>query len=67
MVKRTSINLDLDRVAKAREVLGTNGATETIHRALDEVVRRELLRRAARQTFDDLTPEALAELRRTRL
>jgi Arc/MetJ family transcription regulator len=67
MVKRTSINLDLDRLAKAREVLGTNGATETIHRALDEVVRRELLSRAARQPFDDLTPEALAELRRTRL
>jgi hypothetical protein len=67
MVKRTSINLDLDRVAKAREVLGTNGATETIHRALDEVVRRELRNRAVRRSYAELTTEALAELRRTRV
>jgi Arc/MetJ family transcription regulator len=67
VIKRTSIDLDLDRVEKAREILGTNGAEETIHRALDEVVRSERLRRLARHSFDDLTPEALAELRRTRL
>ncbi|MBA2462676.1 MAG: type II toxin-antitoxin system VapB family antitoxin [Actinobacteria bacterium] len=66
MVKRTSLNLDLDLVAEAREVLGSNGTTDTVHRALEEVVRREKLRRLAERTFDDLTPEALERLRATR-
>lgn len=66
MIKRTSLNLDLDLVADAREVLGTSGTTDTVHRALREVVRRERLRRLAAETFEDLTPEALEELRRWR-
>ena len=66
MVKRTSLNLDVDLVAQAREVLGSNGTTDTIHRALEDVVRRERLRRLAAEPFDDLTPEALAELRKPR-
>jgi Arc/MetJ family transcription regulator len=66
MRKRTSINLDAELVAQARDVLGTNGTTDTVHRALEEVVRSELLRRLAAESFDDLTPEALQELRRWR-
>ncbi len=66
MVKRTSLNLDVDLVAQAREVLGSNGTTDTIHRALEDVVRRERLRRLAAEPFEDLTPEALAELRKPR-
>jgi Arc/MetJ family transcription regulator len=66
MKKRTSLNLDVDLVAEAREVLGTNGTTETIHRALQDVIRREHLRRLAAETFEDLTPEALEDLRRWR-
>ena len=66
MVKRTSLNLELDLVAQARRVLGTQGTTETVHRALEEVVRQERLRALANETFDDLTPEALRELRRPR-
>lgn len=66
MRKRTSLNLDFDLVAQARDVLGTNGTTETVHRALAEVVRTERLRRLAEETFEDLTPEALEELRRWR-
>jgi len=66
MVKRTSLNLDLELVAAAREVLGTKGATDTIHRALEDVVRRQRLKELADSTFEDLTPEALAEIRRTR-
>jgi hypothetical protein len=66
-MKRVSIELDLDRVEKAREILGTDGVEETIHSALDEVVRLQLRRQALRETYEDLTPEALAELRRTRL
>jgi len=66
MVKRTSLNLELDLVDQARRVLGTQGTTETIHKALEEVVRQERLRALANETFDDLTPEALRELRRPR-
>lgn len=60
MVKRTSLNLDLDLVAKAREALGSNGTTDTIHRALEEVVRREKLRRLTEYDFSDLTEEERA-------
>jgi len=65
-VKRTSLNLDLDLLAEARAILGTRGTTDTVTRALEETVRREKLRALAAETFEDLTPEALAELRRTR-
>lgn|GEM_PF-636086 len=66
MVKRTSLNLELELVAQARKVLGTNGTTDTIHRALEDVVRRERLRALAEERFEDLTPEALDQLRATR-
>ena len=66
MVKRTSLNLDLELVAEAREVLGSNGTTDTVQRALEDVVRREKLRRLAEEPFEDLTPEALERLRATR-
>lgn len=66
VIKRTSLNLELDLVAQARDVLGTKGTTETVHRALEEVIRREKLRRLAEWTFEDLPPEALEELRRWR-
>lgn len=66
MVKRTSLNLDFDLVAEAREVLASNGTTDTIHRALEEVVRQQKLRWLAERDFSDLTPEKLRELRATR-
>jgi Arc/MetJ family transcription regulator len=66
MVKRTSLNLDLDLVAEAREVLGSNGTTDTVHRALEEVVRHEKLRRLTEYDFSELTLEKLRELRATR-
>jgi hypothetical protein len=66
VVKRTSLNLRLDLVDEARQVLGTKGTTDTIHRALEEVVRRERLRELAGERFDDLSDAALEELRRTR-
>lgn len=67
VVKRTSLNLEFDLVAAARDVLGTRGTTDTVHRALAEVVRRERLRKLGERTFEDLTPDALEELRRTRV
>jgi Arc/MetJ family transcription regulator len=66
VVKRTSLNLELELVAEARKVLGTKGTTDTIHRALEDVVRREKLRALAGETFDDLTPAALEQVRRWR-
>ena len=66
VVKRTSLNLDLDLVAEAREVLGSNGTTDTVHRALGEVVRQEKLRWLAERDFSELTPEVLRKLRATR-
>ena len=66
MVKRTSLNLDLDLVAEARSVLGSNGTTDTVHRALEEVVRQEKLRRLTEYDFSELTPEVLRTLRETR-
>lgn len=62
-VKRTSLNLDLDLVAQAREILDTRTTTETIHRALDEVIRREALQKLAAWR-PDYTLEELFELRR---
>jgi len=64
-IKRTSLNLDLDLVAQARDVLETRTTTETIHRALDEVIRRDALRWLANWT-PDLTLEDLERLRRPR-
>jgi len=66
MTRRTSLNLDIDLVAEARGILETKGTTDTIHRALADVVRRERLRRLAEERFEDLTPEALERLRATR-
>ncbi len=62
-IKRTSLNLDLDRVAQARDVLETRTTTETIHRALDEVITREALRKLA-EWRPDYTLEELEHLRR---
>ena len=66
MVKRTSLNLELDLVAQARDVLDTRGTTDTIHRALEEVVRRERLRVLALEPVEDLTLESLEQLRAPR-
>lgn len=60
------MNLHLDLVEEAREVLGTKTTTETIHRALADVVRQARLRGLAHERFEDLTPEALERLRRWR-
>ena len=56
MIKRTSLNLRLDLVARARAILDTRGTTDTIHRALEEVVRRDAVARLATERFE-LSPE----------
>jgi Arc/MetJ family transcription regulator len=66
MVKRTTINLDGDLVAEAREVLKTRNTTDTVHDALREVVRHERLRRLAQRDWD-MSLEDLKEMRRSRV
>lgn len=56
MTRRTSLNLDFELVERARAVLGTNGTTDTIHRALEETVRRDLLEGLVEERFE-LTDE----------
>jgi Arc/MetJ family transcription regulator len=64
VIKRTSINLDLDLVAQAREILGTNNTTDTVHTALRDAVRRERLKRLTEMRFDHMPDGWLDELRR---
>lgn len=66
MIKRTSLNLELDLVAEAQKTLGTKGTTDTIHKALAEVVRHERLADLTQWRFDHLEDGWLAELRRSR-
>ncbi len=66
VIKRTSLNLELELVAQAREILRTRGTTDTVHQALAEVIRRQRLGELAEERFEDLTPAALAELRAPR-
>jgi len=62
MIKRTSLNLDLDLLAAAKDVLQTRETTETIHRALEDVVRNARLRRLIARRFD-LSDDELEALR----
>ncbi len=65
MIKHTTLNLDTDLVNRARQALGTNTITETVNRALEEVVRRDALRWLAEQDFSELI-EDLPKLRAPR-
>lgn len=42
MRKHTTIDLDTDLVRRAGDVLGTSRTTDTIHAALNDVIRRRL-------------------------
>jgi Arc/MetJ family transcription regulator len=66
MVKRTTINLDMELVAQAREVLEAGNTTDTVHAALRDVVRRDRLRRLSERDWD-FTLEDLKEMRRSRV
>jgi Arc/MetJ family transcription regulator len=65
MIKRTSLNLDLDLLAQAKDALGTRATTETIHRALEDVVRTARLQRLVERRFE-LSGSELEALRTPR-
>ena len=66
MAKRTTINLDMELIAQAREVLEAGNTTDTVHAALRDVVRRDRLRRLSQRKWD-FTLEDLKEMRRSRI
>jgi Arc/MetJ family transcription regulator len=66
MVKRTTINLDMELVAQARGVLEAGNTTDTVHAALRDVVRRDRLRRLSERDWN-FTLEDLKEMRRSRV
>jgi Arc/MetJ family transcription regulator len=58
-VRRTTLDIDEDMLAKAREILGTRGVKDTVDEALREVVRVEAGRRfiARLKDNDEFGPE----------
>jgi Bacterial antitoxin of type II TA system, VapB len=66
MKKHTTMNLDTELLDQAREALGTRQATETVHRALEEVVAYHRRLWLAEYEFPDLTPESLERIRKPR-
>ena len=64
--RHTTLNLDMELIEEARQVLGTARATETIHLALHAVIDRDKRRRLLEMGMGDLTPERLQELRQNR-
>jgi Arc/MetJ family transcription regulator len=63
VIRRTSINLDFDLVTQAGEILRTNGTTDTVHRALEDVIRRDALKRLAEWDLGGMTLEDLERMR----
>ena len=66
-IHRTTIDLDVDVLDRARELLGTTTIRETVDMALREVDRIAALRRGADLIREGgigiVTPEELADLR----
>ncbi|MCP9491425.1 MAG: type II toxin-antitoxin system VapB family antitoxin [Solirubrobacteraceae bacterium MAG38_C4-C5] len=55
-MRKTTIAIDDDKLAKVREILGTDGITQTVDRALHEILVQQARRRDAEwlRTNDDL-------------
>jgi hypothetical protein len=57
----TTVNLDEDLLREARELLGTEGVTDTLHTALQEVINFKLRMRLLKREF--IAPEELERIR----
>jgi Arc/MetJ family transcription regulator len=66
MKKRTNINVDVSLISQAASVLGTHGTTDTVHAAMEDVVRRARRKRLAARDLSDLSPSRLGEMRKSR-
>lgn len=61
-VRRTSLNLNFDLVEQAKAELGTRGTTDTVQRALEEVVRRVAIERLLElRLFDEAPPDGFED------
>ena len=61
------MNLDHDLVRQAAEALGTGNATETVHRALEEVVLRQRRISLDQFSFEALGGDRLKKFRTPRV
>jgi len=59
------MNIDVGLVRQAKAILGTSNTTDTVHQALEEVVRREALTSLASRDWD-MTLDELFQLRKGR-
>lgn len=70
-IKRTTVDLDLDELERAKETLGTGTTRDTINTALREINRRAALARAAalieQGLLEIVEPRELAALRHARI
>jgi Arc/MetJ family transcription regulator len=64
--RHTTLNLDPLLIQEAQQVLGTTRATDTIHRALREVIDRDKRRRLLDMGVGELTPDRLEDIRANR-
>jgi Arc/MetJ family transcription regulator len=67
MIKHTTLNLDSELLEEAKRTLGTSRTTDTIHRALREVIDYHKRLRLLDYDFSELTPASLEEMRRPRV
>lgn len=63
MHKYTTMNLDVKLLSAAQKALGTRQATETVHLALADVVRRHRVHALLGCEMPDLTPASLEAMR----
>lgn len=64
MIKRTSLNLDMELVGQAANILGTTRTTDTVNGALQEIVDRDLRQRVLDHDFSNLTLDKIKDIRR---
>ena len=65
-MRKTTLSIDDEKIARAREILGTTGITDTIDAALRETIRRAAAERLIERmaTLDGLDlgdPEVMAD------
>lgn len=66
-MRRTTLDIDEDMLAKAREALGTTGVKDTVNQALREIAKREAGKRLIawyKENEDLANPEIVKHARR---
>jgi Arc/MetJ family transcription regulator len=65
-MKRTTMNVDVDLLEEAADALGTSRMTDTVHAAMNDVVRRRKLEALTKLEVPDLDWETIKKMRRPR-